>query len=110
MIYLASPYSDPDPMVRKGRYHLALFYTGRRMRKGERIFSPIVYSHYLALNHELPKDFDWWREFDEAMIRACPGFRVLCIPGWQESRGVQAEIALASNLGREIEYIEWSTP
>ena len=50
-------------------------------------------------------DFAYWREWNMRMLRACDRLAVLMLPGWEESRGVQAEITAAKAWGMPIEYL-----
>ena len=59
-----------------------------------------------ALEGELPTGFDYWREYDEAMLDCCEELHVLMLDGWRESVGVQAEIKLAELWGLKIVYVE----
>jgi hypothetical protein len=97
LIYLASPYSHPDPAVRNARYEAVARYTILAIREGFVIFSPIVYGHQLALTGDLPTDAEWWRSFNETVIAACDSMIVLQIDGWQESLGVKMEIEFAAS-------------
>jgi hypothetical protein len=40
------------------------------------------------------------------MLAACDSLTVLCISGWQESKGVQAEIAAARKMGLPVRFID----
>lgn len=60
MIYLASPYSDPDPAVREQRYEAACAATVAMLRAGHVVFSPIVHSHPLVA-YGLPTDWAFWQ-------------------------------------------------
>jgi hypothetical protein len=42
------------------------------------------------------------------MLKECAKLMVLTMPGWEDSKGVSGEIAIAKELGIAIEYIEWS--
>lgn len=105
LIYLASPYSHPDPAVREGRFHEACKMAAVLMREGYLVFSPIAHSHPLAAGWGLPLVFDYWEAFDRRMIAACDELHVLQLPGWQESTGVQAEMEIAFELGKPVIYI-----
>ena len=61
MIYLASPYSHPDPAVRKERFHAACQARAELIRAGWIVFSPIVHSHPLV-EHGVPTTWDFWAE------------------------------------------------
>lgn len=106
MIYLATPYSHPDPAVRESRFMQACLIAGKLMAAGELVFSPIAHSHPIAERCELPKGFDYWKRFDQAMIRACTKVVVCKMDGWAESKGVSAEIRIAEELHKPVEFIE----
>ena len=105
LIYLASPYSHPDRVVRKWRYRMACQGTARLLEAGHLVYSPIVHSHPLT-RFRLPADWDYWRRLDEEMLRRCDALAVLRLPGWEQSVGVQAELALARELGLKIGFVE----
>ena len=104
MIYLASPYTHPDPRVREARYDAACRATVEFVRAGHAVFSPIVYSHPLV-KYGLPTDWSFWMSFDLDHLRRCEELVVLTIDGWQESQGVQAELDLARTLTLPIRYL-----
>lgn len=104
MIYLASPYSHDSARIMEERYRNAAAFTSRMMRAGHVIFSPIVYGHQLAEAQSLPTDAQWWKEFNETIIRACSDMWVLRLAGWEYSKGVQMEIALANELNMPLYY------
>jgi hypothetical protein len=105
VIYLASPYSDPDPTVRHQRFYEACQATAALISAGHVVYSPIVNSHQLT-RHGLPTDWDSWQRFDRHIIARCNALWVLTLPGWQESRGVTAEIAIAEELRLPISYVD----
>lgn len=101
MIYLASPWSHQNPEVRKQRHADVLQATVALLRAGHLVYSPIVYSVPL---HEAGLDGSWetWEKFDRAIIQRCSFLWVLCLDGWLESKGVSAEILIASELNIPI--------
>ena len=103
MIYVASPYSHPDAAVRTARYDAARRHAARLVREGRLAYSPIVHSHPLA-ELGLPGDWSFWAEHNRRMLSACREVVVLALPGWQESRGVAAEVAIASELGLPVRF------
>jgi len=105
MIYMASPYSHPDPAVRQWRFDAACRAAARMMRSGMFIFAPIVHSHPLTL-YGLPGDWGFWQRYDRAHLERCSEFMVLAIDGWRESKGVQAEMAIARELGVPVRIID----
>ena len=104
MIYLASPYSHPDPAVRQARFVAVCGRAAELMREGLNVFSPIAHSHPLV-EHGAPTDWEAWKRVDMEMIGFCSHLYVLRIDGWQESVGVQAEIAEAERLGKKVLFV-----
>jgi len=103
MIYLASPYSHPDPAVRDQRYLAACRATVSLLLAGKSVFSPIVHGHPL-MQLGLSGDWQFWKRHDQWHISMCDEVLVLAIPGWDESEGVQAEIEFAQRLGKVVRY------
>lgn len=103
-VYLASPYSHPDPVVKHHRFRKAAKAAGLLIEAGYICFSPICHSHPIADEHGLPGNWEFWHQFDKAMIEWCDILVVLCIPGFDKSEGVKAEIALAQQLDRPVLY------
>ena len=98
-VYLAAPYSDPDPAVVEFRVHEINLAAGWLMRQGMRVFSPISMSHPIAMTSSLPTDWAFWKAFDEAIIPACERMLILGIAGFSQSVGVKAEAFIAwSNI------------
>lgn len=104
MIYLASPYSHPDPAVQAERCEAVCRVAAHLIRLGHVVFSPIAHSHGIA-KHGLPTDWLFWEKQDHALLAVCDELWVVTLDGWQESRGVQAEIAMARALGKPIRYV-----
>ena len=107
MIYLASPYSDPDPSIMEYRYKAALHATGRMMQSGLHVFSPIVHCHPIIKVFNLSGDWAYWGKYDTELLKMCTELRVLKLPGWKKSKGVQAEIKIAKKLGLKISFINY---
>ena len=105
MIYLASPYTHPDPVVQEERFHAVCRHAAEMMRCGIRVFSPISHTHPIAA-HGLPGDWGFWKDYDRAFIEMCSEVLVLKLPGWEESKGVRAEIAIAEELGKPVRYVD----
>lgn len=109
MIYIASVYSlDADEALMEARYQFALKLTSKFTIEGECVFSPIVHSHPMSLVYDFPREFHFWEKLDYAYLDRCTGLRVLCMPGWERSRGVTSEIAYAKKIGLPIEYYKVS--
>lgn len=106
LIYLATPYSDPDPAVRKGRFDIVNRVAADLMRDGLHIFSPISHAHPIALAGNLPKCWEFWQEYDRAILAACAKMIVLMQDGWKTSVGVTAERKLATKMSICIDYMK----
>ena len=104
MIYLASPYSHPDPEVRAARLRQTCRHAARLVRKGRLVYSPIAHSHMLA-EQGLPADWPFWAEHSRWMLSACRELVVLALPGWEESTGVKAEVEIAQGLGLPVRFV-----
>ena len=98
LIYLAAPYSDPDPAVRLVRFEKINVAASYLMRRGLHVFSPISHSHPIALAGGLPTGWDFWEEYDTAILSTCRAFVVLMLPGWDKSTGVGGETRVARRL------------
>lgn len=103
--YLSSPYFDPDPRIKEMRHTIVNRVAYELMSQGTLVYSP--------LTHNLPIDRlgihgNWatWKEFDHTMLSKCDRIIVLKLPGWENSKGVAAEIACAKELELPIEWME----
>lgn len=106
LVYLACPYSHPDMAVRCQRFDAVNVVAGALMRSGKLIFSPISHTHPIAVVGNLPMGWDFWHAYDRAFLEHSNAVIVLCLDGWQESTGVQAEIKIARELGIPVEYAD----
>ena len=104
MIYLASPYSDPDPAIRDQRFHAACQVTAALLRAGLMAFSPIVHSH-LLVEHGLPTDWSFWQQYDREHMERCDEAVVLMLDGWEQSKGLKAEIRIAHDLAKPLCFL-----
>jgi hypothetical protein len=106
MIYLAIPYSHPDPDVRENRFLIANRVAAMLFKSGEHVFSPISHSHPIKMAGELPGGFDFWEKYDRCMIEMCKELLVVQCDGWEESVGVTAEIEIARSLGIPVRFVD----
>lgn len=102
MIYIASPYSHPDPTIQEHRFLEVRDFTARLLSAGFVVFSPIVYGHEMAKDHHMKGDALTWKRFNFDMIRRCEAIYLLQLPGWKESKGVDMELRLASILDMPV--------
>lgn len=106
MIYVASPYSHPDPLTRKTRFLLAQDFVIHCMETMNVIpFSPIVYGHELAIKYDIPTDAQYWLVFNTNMMRRSECMFMLKIDGWNTSKGMELELKIAKLL--QIPIVEF---
>lgn len=105
IVYLASPYTSTDPAIVEVRFHTVCRITGQLLNQGYHVLSPIAHSHPVAVACELPKHFEFWRDYDHALIQVCSEVWVCTIPGWRDSVGVTDEKAFARSLGIPVRYV-----
>jgi hypothetical protein len=106
LVYLASPYSHPDPAVKHERFVAACRAAGSLIQQGVHVFSPIAHTHPIAIECVLPGGWEFWAEYDRLMIAACDELHVLTLDGWQESTGIKAESEIARTLGKRVLFME----
>lgn len=106
MIYFSSPYSHTDKSIEDARYDKVCEATAYMTKKTQQIiYSPIAHWHPIARKYALPTDAKFWEFHNRAVIALSTRLWVLCIPGWQESKGVTWELELAGVLGQPISYV-----
>lgn len=106
LIYIASPYTHPDPRIVEWRVKAVALFVSRMIRTDQVLselvlplggqenprtfFSPILHSHPMAVM--IPGDYEAWRHVDEAWMDMSDEMWVLQLPGWKDSKGIKAEI------------------
>lgn len=98
MIYLAVPYTGMEDES----FEAVTTYAGQLMLEGHYVFSPISMCHPIAKRAGLPLDFAYWEQFDFHLINLCDCMCVLCLPGWEKSRGIKAETEYAHSIGCKV--------
>ena len=106
IIYLACPYTHPDRAIRLERFQAASRAAASLMAQGKHVFSPISHTHPIAEVGELPLGWDFWEGYDKAFLSIASEMIVLKVPGWESSKGVQAEIRIAQEMGLPVSYLE----
>lgn len=106
LTYLAVPYSDPDPEIRRSRFEAANRAAAKLMAAGEFVFSPISHTHPIALAGNLPLGWDYWENYDRAILECCLRFVILTVDGWGQSKGIRSEIQIARQYGLKIEKMD----
>ncbi len=115
-IYLASPYTahrddgSYDDVLMQERYEAVVRCFQGLLGSGLTVFCPIAMTHaadclYRNLhgNRMSPK---FWYEFDKPFLQNASQLFVLKLPGWEESEGLEKEIAIALDRKLPIVYLE----
>src|SRR5690349_3193682 len=106
--YVATPYSK-YPHGLEAAFHEACRVTAKLLRDGERVYCPIAHTHPVATAGDIdPLDHELWLAADRPLMDAATGLIVVKMPGWQDSRGVAAEIEVFRAAGKRIRYFDWS--
>lgn len=106
LIYLATPYSHADARVVEYRFIVACRVAGRLMGEGHLVFSPIAHTHPIAMEAKLPLGWDFWARYDQALLDRATEVWVLRMDGWDESRGIQAEVRYAQETDKPVRFID----
>jgi hypothetical protein len=104
LIYIASPYTSDlkgtfGLDLQRTRFEAAAAFSLKMMSEGFNVFSPIVYGHTLAMIGRLPTDAQFWWQYNIDYLRHADGIFVLRLPGWDQSKGMQAELRQAKLMG-----------
>lgn len=103
--YVATPYTKYEGGL-DAAFADACEWTARLLASGVSVFSPIVHSHPIAMAGRLdPLSHDFWMRVDAPFMEAAYGLIVVRLPGWEDSKGVQAEIGWFKQRGRPIRYV-----
>lgn len=107
MIYIGQPYTHSDFEVMAARFKIAEFLTAEYMKAGDIVYSPIVHCHKIAVHYKMPTNWEFWEKYDLGILERCDTMRVLQMPGWDKSRGLQAEMKYAEENKKEIIFVSW---
>lgn len=106
-LYLGIPYSHSDPKVRKDRFLAANWKAAKLMLEGYIVFSPVSMCHPISLCiKDSANDGSFWLRQVIPWLEGCDVLGVYCLPGWRESKGLNAEIGIAMTLRKEILFFE----
>jgi len=103
-IYLASPYTSSSKTVMHSRYLATMLATATLLKSGKFVYSPIVHCHEMAIKHNMPKDFGFWKDYNYNMIDMSESVIVLMISGFEDSKGISYEMSYAASKGIPINF------
>jgi hypothetical protein len=104
LIYLASPHQHNNRFIEHLREQEVLRYAAWMTAQGLLVYCPIAYGRALWSVMEYPLGWEFWAALDSKLVAGSDEVRVMCMPGWECSTGVTAEIRLAKELGRQVTY------
>ncbi len=115
LTYLAVPYSatgEEAVTIRTCRFFAVTKAAAYLKVKGDIVFSPITHNHPIKFEAGTDgtvigdKEANPYLSLDLCILKnVCKKLVVLTLEGWQESKGVELEVATASKLELEIEYL-----
>lgn len=104
--YLACPYQHEDPNIKALRLDIVTEVAALFHCKGHFVYSPLTHNYPLC-QKGVTQTWDTWRQFDLGLLERCDKLLVLSLPGWEISKGVQAEIEHAKDLKIPIEFLQY---
>jgi hypothetical protein len=103
--YLATPYSK-YPLGIEQAFIDACKETALLLRAGVPIFSPIAYTHPIAIHGEInPLDHEVWLPADKPMMDAACGLIVCQMDTWDQSYGIGVEIQTFKVAKKPVIYM-----
>jgi hypothetical protein len=110
IVYLACPYTDSDPLVRRWRFEMATAAAAILVKRGVVVFSPVTMTHPIdvALAGDRTLGSEFWVKFDEAFMSKCCEMIILKIDGWNTSSGMKREIDFFRKLNKPISFMEYA--
>ena len=109
-VYLMGPYTwHGDESLRRvnecSRYRTITQFAAQIAQAGLMVYSPITHSHPMTEYAKLPGTWEYWKRQDEAVMQVCRECWQLVMPGWELSKGCQAEMFMADEMGKRVRYI-----
>lgn len=106
LIYVGTPYTK-FPAGIEVAFQAACFLTGRLLRAGLKVYSPIAHTHPIAIHGGLdPLDHSIWLPFDAAMMDKADAMIVAMMDTWESSRGVRHEMDAFAAAGKPIYFMD----
>lgn len=103
VIYLASPYSHPDPEVERRRAVDVCVSFAQLQAIGFSVFCPIAHSMPAVRNARMLKmrqaTHEQWMNLDIQILGICKKLIVLTLDGWMSSKGIHQEMDFARSEG-----------
>ena len=111
-IYVAAPYSHPDPAIEDDRVKQITSFMAKMVKCEDFLpirylpLSPVVHCHEIARVSGLDGSWETWQPYCFKLLDLCQIMVVLKLPGWIESKGVQAECEEAARRMMPVLFSE----
>jgi hypothetical protein len=99
IVYLAAPYSHPEPLVREFRFNAVSLAAAKLIDRGIVVYSPVSHSHPISLTGQIDGSWATWGKQCLALLDVCSHLLVLTLPGWDKSLGLHTEIDFCTVKG-----------
>jgi hypothetical protein len=104
LVYLACPYSNDDQEITKFNVRIFCEIDALLISQGHFTISPVL-KHFIIQGRNIPGTWDYWKEYSYELLSKCTIIYVICLPGWETSAGVKAEIEYCQKRGMPIVYL-----
>jgi hypothetical protein len=105
LVYVAGPYSHDNLDVMRERFRALNRYSAYLMKQGYVPFSPISHSHPIAVQEDVPTNWEFWKQQDERFLDVMDVLHVFQMYGWENSTGVSAEREYWKKIGNTVDDI-----
>lgn len=105
MIFVAIPYYHFDKEIIERRVSIISKYCGSLLEKNIMCTSPVLFGTTVLKYCHLPDDFGFWDKLSFSYLEKATELHILMLPGWRESKGVNAEIKFALDHNIAIKYV-----
>lgn len=103
LVFIASPLSCPDAGMKAARVDEAAKFAAWVMaEEGKNVYPAAVTDHHIGRFMEKAKGLEWWTENMETFMAPAESCYVLCLDGWEVSKGVALEVDVAVKLGKPV--------
>jgi hypothetical protein len=103
LYYLASCYTKYDGTLDEA-YEDACKQGVLLAKAGIYTLGPIASSHGMV-KYDAPNEHEFWLPWDAQMIRRSDGIIVCMMKNWEQSFGINWEIAYAKSIGKPVYYM-----
>lgn len=106
LIYIAAPYYDPNSSVTLKRMERIYGMMHHYIVNDKHPITPLS-MHEIVARYDLNGTYEFWDRYCLNILKRCDEMHVLCLEGWDKSRGVAAEIQFCKDNNIPIRYISY---